>query len=143
MPGRLLFITLLLAGSLLPARANLGETVEQLVARYGKPTGYAEANAKSPFGSLLFRVRPYELVLFILNNKEVGARVSKIDKSDFSPAEMQTIIDAETGASPWGSTPSSDPTEIHWSRGDHATFIYDKQKHMLLLSSDAMAQAVK
>jgi hypothetical protein len=143
MPGRILLLVLILTGSLLPARANLGETVEQLVARYGKPTGYAEATAKSPFGSLLFRVRPYELVLFILNNKEVGARVSKIDKSDFSSAEMQTIIDAETGVSPWMPTPSSDPTEIHWARGDHATFIYDKQKHMLLLTSDAMAQAVR
>ena len=143
MPGRILFISLLLAGSLLPARANLGETVEQLVVRYGKPTGYAEASAKSPFGSLLFRVRPYELVLFILNNKEVGARVSKIDKSDFSPVEMQTIIDAENGANPWVPTPSTDPTEVHWSRNDHAIFIYDKPKHMLLLTSDAMAQAVK
>ena len=143
MPGRILLLVLVLAASLLPARANLGETVEQLVVRYGKPTGYAEASAKSPFGSLLFRVRPYELVLFILNNHEVGARVSKIDKSDFSPVEMQTIIDAETGVGPWVLTPSSDSTEIHWTRGDHATFIYDKQKHMLLLTSDAMAQALR
>jgi hypothetical protein len=142
MPGRVL-IVFLLAASLLPARANLGEKVDQLVARYGKPTGYAEASAKSPFGSLLFRVHPYELVLFILNNVEVGARVSKTDKSDFSPAEMQTIIDAENGASPWVPTPSSDPTEIHWTRSDHATFIYDKQKRMLLLTSDSMAQAIR
>jgi len=72
---------------------------------------------------------------------EVGARVSKIDKSDFSPVEMQTIIDAETGNDKWVPVPSGDPTEIHWSRSDHATFIYDKQKHMLLLTSNAMAQA--
>ena len=143
MPGRALLFLLLFAVPLLPARANLGETVDQLVVRYGKPTGYAEASAKNPFGSLLFRAAPYELALFLLNNKEVGARVSKIDKSDFSPAEMQTIIDAETGAGSWVPVPSPDPTEIHWSRGDHATFIYDKQKHMLLLTSDAMAQAVK
>jgi hypothetical protein len=142
MPGRILLLALVFAVSLLPARANLGETVDQLVVRYGKPTGYAEASAKSPFGSLLFRVRPYELVLFILDNKEVGARVSKVDKTDFSPAEMQTIIAAENGPAPWVPTPSPDPTEIHWSRADHATFIYDKQKHMLLLTSDAMAQAV-
>ena len=142
MSGRIFLLLLVFACSLLPARANLGETVEQLVARYGKPTGYAEATAKSPFGSLLFRARPYELVLFVLNNVEVGARVSKIDKSEFSPAEMQTIIDAESGAGPWVPTPSTDPGEIHWTRGDHATFIYDKQKRMLLLTSDAMAQAI-
>jgi hypothetical protein len=142
MPGRLFFLVLILAGTLLPARANLGETVEQLVARYGKPTGYSEAGPQSPFGHLLFRVRPYELVLFILNNQEVGARVSKVDKTDFSAAEMQTIIDAETGGGPWTPAPSPDPGEIHWARADHATFIYDKQKHMLLLTSDAMAQAV-
>jgi hypothetical protein len=143
MPGRILLLILLLAAPMLPARANLGETVEQLVTRYGKPTGYAEATAQNPFGSLLFRVHPYELVLFVLDNHEVGARVSKVDKTDFSPIEMQTIIDAETGPGPWVPASSPDPSEIHWTRSDHATFIYDKQKHMLLLTSDAMAKAVR
>jgi hypothetical protein len=135
---------LLLAGGLLllPARANLGETVAQSVARYGSPTSYAEASAKMPFGSVVFKAGPYELVIFILNDKEVGARVSKGDKSAFSDSEMQTIMGAETGGD-WVPTPSSDPTTLQWSRSDHATVLYDKTKRVLILTSPAMAEALK
>jgi len=134
---------LLLGLLLMPARANLGDTVAQLVARYGKPTGYAEASAKTPFGSILFRAGPYELVVFILNDKEVGARVSKIDKSAFDDSEIQTIMAAETSDTKWVSAPNSDPSMVEWSRHDQATCLYDKDKHLLLLTSDAMAQAVR
>jgi hypothetical protein len=135
---------LLLAGGLLllPARANLGETVAQSVARYGSPTAYAEATAKMPFGSVVFKAGPYELVIFILNDKEVGARVSKGDKSAFSDSEMQTIMGAETGGD-WVPTPGSDPTTLQWSRSDHATVLYDKTKRVLILTSPAMAAALR
>ena len=127
----------------IPARANLNETIEQLIVRYGKPDGYAEANAKTPFGNILFKAGAYELVVFILNNKEVGARVSKVDKSPFSSDEIQAIMAAETSSAKWVPTPSTDPSMIQWSRSDHATASYDKDKHMLLFTSDTMAQVIQ
>lgn len=126
----------------LPARANLGETIEDTIKRYGSPTAYAEASAKMPFGSVVFKAGPYELVIFVLNDREVGARVSKSDKSVFSDAEMRTIMGAETGGD-WVPTPSDDPTTLQWTRGDHATVLYDKAKHVLILTSPAMAQALR
>jgi hypothetical protein len=126
----------------LPARANLGDSVEQIVARYGKPTGYAEANSKTPFGSLLFQAGEYELILFILQNKEVGARVSKLDKSAFTETEMQTIMSTDSAGSKWTSIRSSDPSCLEWSRADKATVLYDIDKHMLIFTSDEMAQAL-
>jgi hypothetical protein len=105
----------------IPLRANLGETVEQCVARYGVPVGYSEAGAKGPFGTVAFTASGYTLVLFLLKNQEVGARVSKIDKSAFTDAEMKNIMSADAGGSAWTSTTSDDPTCLRWVRADKAT----------------------
>jgi len=128
----------------LPLRANLGESVEQCVKRYGKPAGFSEASPKIPFGTLVFIAGKYTLVIFLLETKEVGARVSKTDKSAFTDAEMKTIMDADADPqSPWTSTPSTDPTSLEWTRGDKATVFYDKDKHMLIFTTVAMAEAAK
>lgn len=126
----------------IPLRANLGETVAQCVVRYGKPIGYSEAGAKSPFGTIAFSATGYTLIIFLISNKEVGARVSKVDKSAFTDAEMKTIMDAEAAGFPWTPAPSDDPTCLQWTRGDKATFLYDKGKHMLILTSKEMAGAL-
>ena len=133
----IIFFSLLI----IPLRANLGETVEQCVVRYGKPIGFSEASAKSPFGTLVFTATGYTLIIFLIHNKEVGARVSKVDKSAFTDAEMQTIMGADSVASPWTSTPSDDPTCLRWARGDKATVLYDKEKHVLIFTSEEMANA--
>jgi hypothetical protein len=135
----IIFFTLLT----IPLRANLGETVEQCVKRYGKPMGFSEASAKVPFGTLVFTSAGYTLIVFVINNKEVGARVSKVDKSAFTDAEMKTIMDADADAtSPWTSTSSPDPTCLTWTRANQATVLYDKAKHMLIFTSVEMANAL-
>jgi len=126
---------------MLPLRANLGETVAQCVARYGVPSGYGEANAKFPFGTVVFSAGGYILIVFLLNTKEVGARVTKHDKTAFTDAEMKNIMDADSTAAPWTSAASDDPTCLRWTRSDKATVLYDKDKHVLIFTSDEMAQA--
>jgi hypothetical protein len=126
----------------IPLRANLGETVEQCVARYGKPVGYSEAGTKFPFGTLVFAAGGYTLIVFLFHNKEVGARVSKLDKSAFTDAEMKNIMSADSAGSSWTPAPSDDPTCLQWIRGDKATVLYDKQKHMLIFTSQEMVQVI-
>jgi hypothetical protein len=126
----------------IPLRANLGETVEQCVVRYGKPVGYSEAGAKSPFGTLVFVATGYTLMVILFHNKEVGARVSKLDKSAFTDAEMKNIMSADSAGMPWIPVPSDDPTCLKWIRGDKATVLYDKEKRMLLFSSQEMVNAI-
>jgi len=140
-----MFRTILIFLSLLtiPLRANLGETVQQCVVRYGKPIKYTEADpTKTPFGTITFAAGGYALTVFVINNMEVGARVFKIDKSAFTPSEMQSIMGADTAGSQWTSVPSSDPACLQWDRGDKATVLYDKDKRMLIFTSEAMAQAL-
>jgi hypothetical protein len=127
----------------IPLRANIGETVPQCVARYGKPVGYSEPNASNPFGTLVFTASNYTLIIFLLNGKEVGARVSKQDKSAFTDAEMQNIMNANFSGTPWTSETSEDPACLQWGRADKATVIYDKDKHVLIFTSQEMANAIE
>jgi hypothetical protein len=139
----MLRLTLILLSILtIPVRANLGETVKQCLARYGQPMGYSEANDKSPFGTVGFTAGPYTLVVFLIDTTEVGARISKKDKSAFTDAEMQAIMAADSNGSPWTSTSSDDPTCLRWTRADKATVLYDQEKHILIFTSEAMAKAV-
>lgn len=127
----------------LPSRANLRETVEQCVARYGKPTGYSEADAKNPFGTLLFKANGYLLTLFILNNVEVGARVAKIDKSNLTQAEIETILAADSGGLKWTSEPSDNPSDAKWSRSDNAIAVYNSSIHVLSFTTFEMGEAIQ
>ncbi len=135
MPRLVVVLLLLLA---LPVRANLGDTVADCVKRYGKPGAFTEANAKVPFGTMVFAAGPYQLIVFLNDTVEVGARVSKKDKTAFTPDEMKTIMDADA-PTPWVSTPSADPTCLTWSRDDKATVLYDQNAKMLIFTSPQMA----
>jgi hypothetical protein len=126
----------------IPLRANLGDTVVQCVTRYGKPVGYSEASAKFPFGTIVFSATGYTLIVFLLHNQEVGARVSKLDKSAFTDPEMKNIMSADLAGSSWTPTASDDPICLQWTRGDKATVLYDKAKHMLIFTSQEMAGAL-
>ena len=136
------FAIVLFTLMLLPARANLGETVAQCVARYGRPVGYSEANGHSPFGTVAFSAGGYTLIVFLLGQEEVGARVSKKDNSAFSDAELKNIMGADVGGSQWTPGTSPDPSSLTWSRGDKATVLYDKDKHVLIFTSPEMATAI-
>ena len=131
-----------LALSVLPLRANLGETVQQLVKRYGSPTAYAEATAQSPFGRVMYKAGAYELVLFIQNNVEVGARVSKLDKSALTSDEITNILSNDTNGSPWIPVPSDNPNNTQWARADKAAVIYDKANHLLIFTSGEMMKTI-
>jgi hypothetical protein len=136
------FVVILLLLATLPLRANLGESVAQCVARYGKPAGYSEARPSFPFGTLFFVDGGYALIVFLGGTKEVGARVTKQDKSAFSDAELKNIMAADSIGAGWTAAASSDPTCLRWTRVDKATALYDKQKRVLIFTSDEMTQSV-
>jgi hypothetical protein len=135
---RAVVLLLLLA---LPVRANLGDAVADCVKRYGKPVAISEASWKSPFGTMLFVAGKYQLLVFLLNNVEVGARVSKKDKTDFTPDEMATIMNADA-PTPWTAVSSDDPSTLQWGRADKASLLYDKEKKVLIFTTVAMNDAL-
>jgi len=126
----------------LPLRANLGESVEQCVKRYGKPIGFSEASAKSPFGTVVFAAGGYTLVVFVVNNEEVGARVTKGDKSAFSDAELKNIMSADANSA-WEISTTNVPNCTQWIRSDKATALYDRDNHVLMFMTLTMQQTFK
>jgi hypothetical protein len=140
--GMLRRLALFLLIASLPLRANLGDTIDQCVKRYGHPLTFSEASAKSPFGTVVFAAGGYTLVIFLLDTKEVGARVGKTDKSAFTTPELKNIMDADA-PTPWTVAVSADPTCLRWEREDKATLLYDKANHVLIFTLPAMAEALK
>jgi len=136
---RLANVAALLLLLVLPARANLGDSIADCIKRYGKPDRFSEANAHTPFGTLVFIAGPYEMTVFLYNNVEVGARVFKKDKSAFTAVEIKDILNADA-ASPWHPTASDDPASQEWTRADKATATYDTSKQMLLFTTPEMAK---
>jgi hypothetical protein len=137
------YTILLLVLLTLPLRANLGDDVKQLIVRYGTPVNFTEANSTFPFGTVVFKAGGYILVVFLVGEKEVGAKVSKTNQSAFTDSERDTIMSTDVAGSQWTSVPSPDPTCLQWNRGDKATALYDKQKNVLIFTSDVMAQTLK
>jgi len=131
-------VLLLLA---LPARANLGDTVADCTKRYGKFYNFTEASGKSPFGTIVYIAGPYEMIVFLYSGVEVGARVSKRDKTAFSPGEIKTILNADA-PTPWTSAPSDDPASPQWTRADKATASYDAAKQMLIFTTPEMLEVL-
>ncbi len=139
---RLVFCLCLVA--MIPLRATIGDSVAQCVKRYGKPIGYSEASPNNPFGTLVFSAAGFQLVVFLIGENEVGARISKTNKSAFTDDEMKNIMNAEGDPqSPWTPKTSDDPTCLEWTRADKSRLIYDKVNHILMVTSSAMADAVK
>jgi hypothetical protein len=91
---------------------------------------------------MVFTSGPYTLLVFLIGDKEVGARVSKQDKTAFTDAERQTIMGADSTTSPWAPHASTDPTCLQWNRTDDATVLYDKAAHVLIFTSSEMARAL-
>ncbi len=56
---------------------------------------------------------------------------------------MKTILNADSGGSTWTVAVSTDPTCLQWARADKATALYDKTKHVLVFTSDDMAEALR
>ncbi len=139
MPRPAAFVFLLLLA--LPLRANLGDTVADCTKRYGKFYNFAEANAKTPFGTIDFVAGPYEMIVFLYQGVEVGARVAKKDKSSFSPDEIKTILNADA-PTPWIPAHSDDPNSPQWTRADKASVTYDADKKMLIFTTPEMASAL-
>ena len=125
----------------LPLHANLGDTVADCTKRYGKFYNFTEANAQTPFGTIDFIAGPYEMIVFLYNGVEVGARVDKKDKSAFTPAEIQTILNADA-PTPWVPAPRDDPNSPQWTRSDKASVTYDTNNKMIIFTTPVMVQVV-
>ena len=115
----LLFLLLLT----LPARARLGETEDQSIARYGQPISVKDVDGENDYRTLEFRKNGYFIMAYFLNGKCALLGLNKDDKSEFSDNEIQALLDDNSEGHAWAKN-DTNSTNREWDRDDGALAQY-------------------
>jgi hypothetical protein len=128
---RLFLLLSALTLSATPCRANLGETLDQSIARYGQPSppkGYASPNSVGGV-SYTFQQNGYAISALFVKDIVPVEFITKKSNSALSNKEMQTVLRAEGGK--W-----TVPEVRHgasWVREDGASASYEPPGNAMLL----------
>jgi hypothetical protein len=140
---RLLMIAFAL--SIVPCRAELGETMDQCIARYGQPVPQDTTPPGLPGKSVTFKKNGYVIMVAFLKGIAGFETIFKEDESELSDKEIEAILQADVAGGKWGK-----PEQLNlphakemWSRDDGATAVYEPMKHGLVLVSKQYADATQ
>jgi hypothetical protein len=124
----------------LPARARLGETEAQTIARYGPPGTLAPGEAQLGYRTLAFDKNGYRiLAVFIGPTCELLA-FRRPDQSPLDPDEVELMLTANNNGHTWTASSLISRDQI-WDRDDGARARYDSIKHVLVVCSAAYLRA--
>ena len=100
----LLLIALSLCFALNIAFARLGETEEQIEARYGKPQ-----KSVISYGHMVetYEVNGFSIMVSFMDGKSASEMYSKSDKTKLSDAELQKLLEVNALGSRWILDPTS------------------------------------
>jgi len=117
----LILLSCALLPALTPVRANLGETLEQALVRYGKPQP-----ASSPAtGTCIFYHGKYRITALFYKKIIISEFIVKRDGSTFSEPEQIALLQKEATGGKWIQSKSpSAPGTVVWEREDRATAVY-------------------
>jgi hypothetical protein len=113
-----LFVTLTAA-----AQARIGETPDQLVARYGQPLKEEDQKAegdKIPMAKVTFQKGGFQIDVTITNGLSQQEVFKKINGQPLSVEEARTLLDANSQGYNW-SMPQKSADGTVWIRDDNAT----------------------
>lgn len=141
---RIIFVVLItILFAVLPVRARLGETEDQCIARYGTPIQVANPCEQGVhYQGLIFKKNNYNIVIYILSGRCGLLLIQKMDKSQLSDDEIQTLLDDNSEGHDWQKM-NEDSTFRHWIRDDGAQAKYALLDHDLTLMSKAFLIAEK
>ena len=117
-----------------PCRANLGETFDQCVARYGQsspPRGYTDPDEAGEI-SYNFRKGGYMINALFFKDVDITEFITKEGGSSFSDDEKTDVLVAEGGKWAKSEMPSLGKLE-RWTRDDGATATYAVESPAMLL----------
>jgi hypothetical protein len=140
---RTAFLTLLvIVGISANAKARLGETAEQLVARYGQPLNEADQKAegdKIPLANVVFQKGGFEIDVTITNGLSVQETFKKINGSALTLEEARFLLTANAQGREWEAPQVVDGDKL-WTRDDSATALLAKDGTMTIRSRDLVVQ---
>lgn len=149
---RLALVTVLFIVSLTAtAQARLGETADQLVARYGQPISEVDQKgegAKLPLAYVVFQKGGFEIDATLSDGISVSESFKKLNGTPLTLGEARTLLGANSQGHDW-QAPQMTHGEKWWARDDGATAQLDQDGAMLtirsreLVSKEAMAQRLE
>ena len=124
-----------------PAFARVGETVEQLNQRYGKPTEIKQGPVDKKGGAIEMRryvFRGFSILVGLENGISQGEVYRKEDRSRMLQSEISGLIAVNAGSSPWREPDDNIETLVFWSKDKKTRVgIYTLATHSLLITTKA------
>jgi hypothetical protein len=118
------FLTLLfIVGVTATAQARLGETPDQLVARYGQPLTEADQKAdgsKVAMANVVFQKGGFEIDVSVNDGLSVQETFKKLNGQPLTIAEVRVLLNANGQGFGW-EAPAALPQGKVWKRDDGAT----------------------
>jgi hypothetical protein len=114
-----------------PCWANLGDTLEQSVARYGKPIAQGKGDSTDAgYPWYTFNYGKFEIEeTFTLSGKKCWMELWwKKDRSPMSESDQLAILTENANAEKWGNTKEGVEGIRSWIRTDGATAQYDPMR---------------
>jgi hypothetical protein len=105
------------------AQARIGETPDQLVARYGQPLNEVDQKAegaKIALAHVTFEKGGYQIDVTITDGLSVEEKYKKINGQSMTVEEARILLNANSGGQNW-SEPQKSTDAITWTRDDNAT----------------------
>jgi len=102
-------------------QAKIGDTLDQCIAHYGQPKSIqdvapTEASAGSSHAWFIKDGLHFHVTIF---NGTVGEEIIyKIDRTDMTDAEIQTLLDSEAGGPRWDKSDKQSVHNINYIRAD-------------------------
>lgn len=121
---RIVLLTLLvIAGITTSAKARLGETADQLEARYGQPlseTDQKGEGAKIPLAKVVFQKGGFEIDVTITNGVSVQETFKKLNGNPITTNEARYLLTVNSQGREWEAPVTTDGDKV-WTRDDNAT----------------------
>ena len=116
-----------------PVFARIGETIEQLDKRYGKPVG----NGREIVETRRYLFKGFTIVVGLENGISQCEVYRKDPDSRMSESELYTLMVANAGKSPWVREPDENLNQFTYWSVDKKTrvAIYALKTHQLLITS--------
>jgi len=118
------------------AFARIGETPDQLVARYGQPlkeTDQKAEGAKISLAQVTFQKGGYQIDVTIVGGLSVQEIFKKLNGQSITTDEAQILLNANAEGMNW-SAPMRKPDSIDWRRDDNAFAQLPKDGTMIIRS---------
>jgi hypothetical protein len=140
---RIILLSLVfIATTAVAAHARIGETPDQLVARYGQPLNETDQKAegdKIALAHVSFQKGGFQIEVTISGGLSVEEIFKKLNGQSITVDEAHILLTANAGGQNW-SFPDKGKDAITWTRDDHALAKLTSDGTMTIRSQDLVVQ---